>query len=516
MPRSPETTEPPATIQPKVACATEFSALQKSAPIQRRWLETAFLLLRPVAWQPSRPSGHGCQAKVLRIYVDKAGGHGSLPDQQPIRPTRPRVSTCRRGERGSVAALVAVSGTVLIGFAGLAVEAGGWYLAMRHATTAADLAAVAGAAARERGLAANAVAFDTAARNGFANGGRNVVTVNNPPVAGAFAGNAAAVEVIVAQAQTMSLSRLFLGTPPTVHSRAVAAAHTDGAVCLLALGGGLELGGNSTTNAQRCALGSNARAPGGIRIYGNASVRAGALISTGTCTGCASGDVWSDNNRTIRPTVVTSRPNPIADPFANLQNWTPSPPACRSTAVTYTKKQASLSPGQSICSSLSIGPGQTLNLSPGIYYFKNADLLVQGTINGDGVTIVFTGDADRVGTLSVNAQATGSLHGPTGSLIAGHPESAGLVAYRDARATNNGSAKEVQLNGGATMAMFGGMYFPTSDVVVNGNSDIGYSSCLGVIGYRLSFSGTSDTQVDVSGCAGFTPYASVNTIRLVE
>lgn len=66
------------------------------------------------------------------------------------------------------------------------------------------------------------------------------------------------------------------------------------------------------------------------------------------------------------------------------------------------------------------------------------------------------------------------------------------------------------------MVMFGGMYFPTSDVVVNGNSDIGYSSCHAVIGYRLSFSGMSDTNVDVSGCAGFTPYATVRTVRLVE
>jgi hypothetical protein len=431
-----------------------------------------------------------------------------------------RITTGRRsltiGRRGSVAAMVAVSGTVLIGFTGLAVDGGTWYLAARQATTAADLAALAGAAARERGQSASLVATDAAARNGFAQGGRNTVTVNNPPESGAFAGNPAAVEVIVTQAQSLHFARLFLAAAPTLSRRAVAAANVDDRVCALALGGGLELGGNSTANAQRCALGSNAAAPGGIRVYGSASVRAAGLVTTGTCDGCAGGDVWTDDTRATRPYIVANRPNRITDPFANLQSWVPSPPACGT--VTFTNDVANISPGQAICESLSIGSKQTLNLAPGIYYFNNADLTLQakGSINGDGVTLVFTGEVNTVGTLKINGDATGSLRGPATSLIPGHPEAAGLVLYRDARATNNGNTNAVHLNGGSTMSIFGGMYFPTSDVVVNGNSDVGYSNCLAVIGYHLSFSGSSDTQVDVSGCAGFTPYATVRTVRLVE
>jgi hypothetical protein len=122
---------------------------------------------------------------------------------------------------------------------------------------------------------------------------------------------------------------------------------------------------------------------------------------------------------------------------------------------------------------------------------------------------------NNIGTFRVNGDATGSLRGPATSLIPGHPEGAGLVLYRDARAINNGSTNAVHLNGGSTMSIFGGMYFPTSDVVVNGNSDVGYSSCLGVVGYHLSFSSNSDIQVDVSGCEGFTPCATVRTVRLV-
>lgn len=69
-------------------------------------------------------------------------------------------------------------------------------------------------------------------------------------------------------------------------------------------------------------------------------------------------------------------------------------------------------PGASICTSLSIGPNDTLTLNPGIYYFNNADLAVRGRINGDGVTLVFTGNPDQVGTIQINSQATGSLRAP--------------------------------------------------------------------------------------------------------
>jgi hypothetical protein len=391
-------------------------------------------------------------------------------------------------------------------------EAGSWYLSLQNAVTAADLAALAGAAARERGTDYEAVARDTAARNGFPDATEVMV---NPPASGPFAGDSTAVEVVIARPQTIGLTRLFLNTPPTARSRAVASSHIEEEVCVLALSGGLELGGNSTTNARRCFLGSNTTSPSGIDVVGSARVRTAGLITTGACSGCTNGDVWTDDRRTVRPQIAANRPDAITDPFAGLQRWTPEPPACLSPPIDLKEGSGTLSPGKAICDSLSIGPQQTLNLDPGIYYFKNADLDVQGAITGNGVTLVFTGDPDRVGTIRINAQANGSLRGPAASQVPDHPEAAGLVLYRDARATNNGVAKEVQLNGGAKMTLFGGLYFPTSDVVANGKSDLG-STCLSIVGYRLSFSGTADTEVNVSGCKGFTSYATLRITRLVE
>lgn len=419
------------------------------------------------------------------------------------------------GREGSASALVAASAAVLLGFIGLAVEGGSWYLAMRQATTAADLAAIAGAAAAARGGDARAVATDTAQRNGFLDGGRNTVTVNVPPGSGAFAGRAGAVEVMISQTQSVVFARALLSEPPVIRSRAVAIAQVDEQVCLLALGGGLTLGGNSTTQATRCVLAANAAAPNGIGIVGSARVRTAGLVTTGNCSGCASGDVWTDDSQTERPYVLAGRPDPVTDPFAGLQRWTPAPPACRSAPVSFSGGVANLTPGESICSNLTVGTNETLNLASGIYYLRNADLVVRGRVTGNGVTLVLTGDPDRVGTIQINAQATGELRGPSSSLIPGHPEAAGLVLYRDARATNNDPQKEVQLNGGSTMDIFGGVYFPTSNVVVNGNSAMG-SNCFAVVGWSLSLSGNSDTRVDVSGCENFTPYPVIRTVRLVE
>ena len=174
----------------------------------------------------------------------------------------------------------------------------------------------------------------------------------------------------------------------------------------------------------------------------------------------------------------------------------------------------SITPSEgAICGPLTVGVNDTLNLAPGIYYFKDADLDVKGRITGSGVTLVFTGSPSTVGTIKMDAQATGSLSGPSTSLIPGFPDASGLIIYRDAAAANRGPGKEAQLNGGSSMSLRGGMYLPTSDVVVNGTSASG-SDCLTIIGYNLTFTGNAG--VSVGGCANLTAYPTMRTVRLSE
>ncbi len=82
-------------------------------------------------------------------------------------------------ERGAVAVLFAVVLPILLGAAGLAVEASYWQLHQRAMQNAADSAAI--AAGMEGGTNYVAVAQAVAAQYGFVNGSGNVtVTVSNP------------------------------------------------------------------------------------------------------------------------------------------------------------------------------------------------------------------------------------------------------------------------------------------------------------------------------------------------
>jgi hypothetical protein len=428
-----------------------------------------------------------------------------------------------RDRRGTVATAFAVSATALIGMVALAAEGGVWQLQQRNSRTAADLGALAGANAIEAGTNVVNVATDAVTRNGFTQGGdngRTSVNVFRPPVSGAYAGRSDAVEVVVRQTQNLGMARIALGAAPLVQSRAVAINALDVNACILALDGGLSLGGNSTTNANRCAMAANSTQYG-INIFGSATVRASDLVTTGACTGCTGSDVWTDNTRTAKPAVTANRPNRVTDPYRNLQNWTPSPPPCRTQPLPINTFIAANPSDGAICNNVSIGPNDTLRLNPGIYYFNGASLAIRGTVQSigtGGVTLVFTNsnNPNDVGTIKINAQSTVNLTGPSTSLIPGYPEGKGVVIYRDARAQNNGPQNESHLNGGATMRLFGAVYLPTSDVQVNGNSGQTYSTCMPIVGYSLSFSGTANTTVDVSGCNNFTGVPTLRVARLVE
>ena len=107
---------------------------------------------------------------------------------------------------------MAITLPVVVGAAGLGVEAGKWYMMKRQAQTAADTGAFAGALELAAGTTSKAkpAARQEAARNGFPEGGDVTVTVNIPPTSGSHVGNTKAVEVIVTRTEPLLLAKLFL------------------------------------------------------------------------------------------------------------------------------------------------------------------------------------------------------------------------------------------------------------------------------------------------------------------
>src|SRR6266436_6765493 len=156
-----------------------------------------------------------------------------------------------RGSSGQILVLVTAGLVILTAFAGLAVDVGQFWSARRQMQTAADAAAIAGASALRFSGSPSAAADAVASTDGFKDVSLDpsstvTVTVNNPPVSGAYHGNATYVEVIVSQPQPTYFLRVLGYSSIGVSARSVASS-VNGPACLYALdptlSGAVSIGG---------------------------------------------------------------------------------------------------------------------------------------------------------------------------------------------------------------------------------------------------------------------------------
>jgi Flp pilus assembly protein TadG len=160
-----------------------------------------------------------------------------------------------RDERGVSAIMVALSLTVLVGFAGLGVETGLWYSIKRQNQSAADAAALSAAyeiLAGNTSLEINLTPAATraATQNGYT-GNTPVVTY---PYSDAIVSNAVAVKLDKPQATL--LTGLFLPSV-TIETKAVARVFPAAPGCILTLshtGEDVEISGSSTLSAPDCSV----------------------------------------------------------------------------------------------------------------------------------------------------------------------------------------------------------------------------------------------------------------------
>jgi hypothetical protein len=199
--------------------------------------------------------------------------------------------------------VVALTLTALIGFAGLGVETGLWYMIKRYNQSAADVGALSGITELAAGkpysdicslaeLAAKANGFTfvsftcPASSPGCTSPATGQMCANNPPKTPGTANfnNAEAVEVILAQQQNTFLASLFLPSV-TIATRAVAAIHNV-STCLLALSTtGTDLdykgGGHGSLHIPNCAFASDSSDPKSIDLRGNFDITAAAIDTVG-------------------------------------------------------------------------------------------------------------------------------------------------------------------------------------------------------------------------------------------
>ncbi len=400
------------------------------------------------------------------------------------------------GRRGSVAVLVGLMLVVIIGFVALGTEAVLLLLTARHMQSAADAAALASVTARLSGHPADYTqeAFALTAAAGFTNGQNGTtVAVHSPPATGSYTSAADAVEVLIAQPQTLALAKAVYAGPITVRARAVARLDGGGTVCVLGLdtaaANTVLVDNNGTLANPNCAIGSNSTSASALNCNNNCTIAGPTTVV---------GDHAVSNNGYLNGSPNLTHAAPSSDPYAGVAAG--SAGACtRTTTVT----SGSITPGH-YCGGVMVS-GSTLTMSSGVYYIDQKFGIQNGaTLNANpsgGVTIVINGtycigsgdceEGHGIGgngaTLNITAQQTGAFAG-----IA-------IVGPR-----NSTSSVKQEFSGTSHNNIQGAIYFPAQTILFDNNSQLNSSVCTQIIGDKIHISNNANVSTNCSG-TGVTP-----------
>jgi Flp pilus assembly protein TadG len=307
--------------------------------------------------------------------------------------------------KGTIAVLLALALSAIVGFAGLGTEVASWYYTKRAMQGAADAAASSAAAELASTTVAGSSATSTqitdtgrsvAATMHFVNGSSSTtVGINNPPTTTAnlpgcsspFTGFNCYVEAVISQPQTPLLAALFMASGPTITSRAVALANTQAAApgCVLALDRNSDVGlttiGSPSLSLNSCAVYVNSPLdPGALTMGGSASISAQAAYVVGGISGgglSTSEGTFTGVNPINDPYATASvpwpspRPNASSGQNCDQNNWTGGGTISASSGRAYV-----------FCNGIKITGNATLNLCPGVYIIDQGLFSLQsGTIN---------------------------------------------------------------------------------------------------------------------------------------
>src|ERR1700728_2383194 len=353
----------------------------------------------------------------------------------------PEETLVSRGkETGQALVMAAMGLTVFILAAGLAIDMGFLRYQKRLQQSAADSAAIAGAAEIPfSGCSTGSCpgATTDSASNGFTDGTDNVtVTVYSPPNDGPHAGLAGYVEVLVTKIQPTFFVKIVGVNSATVTARAVAYLSGNFQNCVYALGTG---NGGITNNSDISAPSSGIISNHNVRSTGGGSITAREIGAVGTASG--------DNHPTPKTGIV-----PAADPLSFLQP--PATGGCLAGgAGDVGTTPATLNPGN-YCGGISITGTQNVTLNSGIYTITGGGLTFNGTgtVRGTGVTLYIGASG---GTVTLHAGQTVNLSAPTSGAAAG------ILFYQ-----NPGNTSTATINGTSGSQFEGAFYFPSADLTI--------------------------------------------------
>jgi Flp pilus assembly protein TadG len=394
------------------------------------------------------------------------------------------------GDRsGAAAVTLALTFSLLVGFAALATEVADWYKTKRTMQGAADSGAYSAATARWSGASTDAYTSEARSVAGnyhYIDGTNGVtVTVNNPPASGNYTADPNAIEVIIARPQPLKLASMFMSTGPTIQARAVATTNPNGSGCVLALDRGdvtdVTDNGNTTLNLNHCNLYINSPSRSALSLVGGATINADSAFISGnyTTTGHAS-------LNTTHGTFTGAAP--ANDPYADVP--IPSYSGCNQNNYSLSGNQSqTFSPGSSgtmvFCNGFRLSGGSSVTLQPGTYIIDGGSFSVSGnsSISGSGVTIILTSsNGSGYATASISGGSIVNLTAPTAGPLAG------LAFFQDRNAPQSGTDS---FTGGTTQNINGTLYFPNQNVTFNGGTSTGGAICTQLVALTITFNGNA-------------------------
>jgi Flp pilus assembly protein TadG len=453
-----------------------------------------------------------------------------------------------REEDGAVAVVTALALTALIGFVGLAVDAGVWYRTNRTLQNAADAAVIAAALNGSGSYGSEAKAV--AAQYGFVHGVNSVtVAALNNQTCPSPSTATDCYKVTVTRASAPRFFSAVLGiAAPTLSGAAMASSSATHNYCLLALAGSgtspaIDGNGGSKANMNGCSLMSN---------------------SAASCSGHDLGATYGDAHGTNNGCGVTQHSNApvVADPYSSLASSIPSN-TCGSTSSSFPQKPSKphdpALPGSNIwgssgvtttialtssptiankgivCGDLQLAGDVTVTSSSGlagsVLVIENGLIDTNGhtlkTASGSALTIIFTGPT--VTGKSYNHYPTDSTSTSTSGTSCTSrcldfmaPTSGtwkGIAIYQDPNLT---SGVDFTYTGNSpTWNITGVAYFPHASLAFKGavNKSSNGASCLLLIADNVTLSGTASIEATTTAScltAGVTlPTNNVGGIALV-
>jgi Flp pilus assembly protein TadG len=393
-----------------------------------------------------------------------------------------------RSESASILTMSALMMPVIIGMAGLGLDASSWLMTQRMLQNSVDAAVLASAWEIAHGLPDNAqtAGEHEAENNGYDPAKSGTLTLD---VSTDDSGQAV-VTATLRQKADVFLSKVIHHDDIYIATTAAATLiGPTGDFCVLALNnaasGAITFWGNADVNSSGCGLAMNSNSSTALDIGGSAAADVSDVsIVGGSDAACGS------NGLTCTSMKTNSGSTP--DPYANLA--IPAHP----TACTNEPDPSNLVPG-TICGGLAIHNG-TVNLAPGIYYIQDGDLAMNGgTITGNGVTIIMTSsDGTTYGNMTLRGNATLNLTAPTTG------PTAGVAIFVDRNAptaeAGSGNACQNKMNGNGTLNITGTIYVPSQCLVFSGNNSTSSSTaCTRIIADSVVFQGSSGIGNNCSG-----------------